>query len=729
MVGAGVIAVAGVVSVREGLAMVGRTWPGFLIGASGLVSFAPAGLSGRSTHAHDAVQVLAMENGRFVDDLRRIREDIAGMAPGTAVTFRLRRGSEVSRVVVPAKVFRVADLAAFHLVPVAAAVVLSLAALWAGLRARAPSAPAAAAVSLCVAAGVAAATFPDAVGDHRLLWLHHLALGLAGPALFHVALSFPEALEVGGERRLLLLGLYGAGLLFGTALDAASSDPSLYAPLYETLRLVVLDGVLVLGIRIGIGWVGAAGPERRRALAALAVAIVLAVVLAFGSVILLRLGRSLAGQMLGYAGVAGLGIALAVFAASAPPSPAQRLVSLRNRLTLIFLSSVQTGILVALVLFWLNGNWVWLLHDLEILHRERGAAERVLREPRRAEALDALRSAATNRSTYKAVEAMAAMRGRRAAVATAQSLRLVSDVSARQARLHQRLRWLSRVGGWLVVATVLVSFLQAGLFLITVRRWFAMPIQRLAEATRIIAQGRLNHRVPVETAGSELDSLGRDINSMAASLAAIQRRIVEEREARQTAAAAARDAERRRLARELHDGALQDLGAVKLMLEGHAGRDPLRAAVGAVSRVIAGIRRVVDDLRGPDLEGVSLPEAISAHAEILGRGRGVDVDVETAPDFSVPSWAVRDLYRIAQEAIANAVRHGAPRHLRIRLARDELGVLLEVADDGAGFDPASVVSSGGMLGMRERADALGADLEIDSGPGRGTRVRVRLQAY
>jgi signal transduction histidine kinase len=214
---------------------------------------------------------------------------------------------------------------------------------------------------------------------------------------------------------------------------------------------------------------------------------------------------------------------------------------------------------------------------------------------------------------------------------------------------------------------------------------------------------------------------------MAVSLQAIQRRIEMARAARQRAAGAAREAERRRLARELHDGILQDLSAVRLGFEsegsGAAGQ-PSRNPADAISGVIAAIRSVVDDLRPPALSGASLAEAISGHARVLTWARSVDLtlDLTGAPD--VPEWAARDLYRIAQEGTANALRHANPTRLWIRLVRSDADTVLEVEDDGVGFDPATSPLGSGIHGMRERAAALGSDLEIGPGAFGGTRLRI-----
>ena len=86
------------------------------------------------------------------------------------------------------------------------------------------------------------------------------------------------------------------------------------------------------------------------------------------------------------------------------------------------------------------------------------------------------------------------------------------------------------------------------------------------------------------------------------------------------------------------------------------------------------------------------------------------------------------LYRVTQEAVRNAVQHGEPSRVSVRLREDEGWLELTVADDGAGFDPGDVAKGDryGLVGMRERVGAVGGEIELDSAPGRGTEVRARV---
>jgi len=138
------------------------------------------------------------------------------------------------------------------------------------------------------------------------------------------------------------------------------------------------------------------------------------------------------------------------------------------------------------------------------------------------------------------------------------------------------------------------------------------------------------------------------------------------------------------------------------------------------------VRRVVDDLRPADLSAASLREAIAGYARVVASGRDVELDLDLPETIAVPEWAARDIYRIAQEAVANAIRHAGPTTIEIRWLRDGRQVIFSVRDNGTGFCLDEAVLGGGVLGMRERAAAIGANLAIVTAPGAGTLVRLAI---
>ncbi len=188
--------------------------------------------------------------------------------------------------------------------------------------------------------------------------------------------------------------------------------------------------------------------------------------------------------------------------------------------------------------------------------------------------------------------------------------------------------------------------------------------------------------------------------------------------------------ERRRIARELHDGLAHELAFIASKTRGFAARWPagldVRELVGAADRALDEARRAITVL------SVSCPQsldcAIAQTAEDLGSRLGVAVDLQLADDVHVPGEVTENLLRIVREAMTNAANHGASRHVKVRLDRaDRLRLVIE--DDGCGFDPeAHAPGAGfGLLSMEERAASVGAVFSLDSAPSRGTKVEVAFQ--
>ena len=202
--------------------------------------------------------------------------------------------------------------------------------------------------------------------------------------------------------------------------------------------------------------------------------------------------------------------------------------------------------------------------------------------------------------------------------------------------------------------------------------------------------------------------------------------------------AAAREAERAHVARELHDGPVQALCAVQIALGDQPGGE---AARGAVTDVVGELRALCDQLRPSSLEAFGLVGALASLADRAAwhRPRGGAPAPDVRLDADGPARALRlgaerelALYRIAQEALSNAVEHAGARHVELALRLDGRRLGLAVTDDGAGppaADPLDYAAAGhyGLLGMQERADLLGARLSVGPAPqGRGTRVAVEL---
>jgi signal transduction histidine kinase len=202
----------------------------------------------------------------------------------------------------------------------------------------------------------------------------------------------------------------------------------------------------------------------------------------------------------------------------------------------------------------------------------------------------------------------------------------------------------------------------------------------------------------------------------------------------------ASDAERRRVAGTLHDGPVQELVATTFAAEGAAASaaqrgeaglaDEMRLVASSVRGNIRVLRSLLVDIYPASLARAGIAQAL---ADLGASMRGRQVDVHTTVNPSLPPLAEeqeRLLHRVAQECLRNAAAHAAPCAVQVRL-RDESGaVVLEVADDGPGFDPAVLrAPRDGHVGTRVLADLateLGADLDLATAPGAGTRWRLTV---
>jgi signal transduction histidine kinase len=202
----------------------------------------------------------------------------------------------------------------------------------------------------------------------------------------------------------------------------------------------------------------------------------------------------------------------------------------------------------------------------------------------------------------------------------------------------------------------------------------------------------------------------------------------------------ASEAERRRWARELHDATLQDLGALRILLSSaRRSDDPdrLRAAVeeavGQLASAVADLRSIITDLRPAALDELGTEAALRALAERVQARTGIELRLHVdlawehgrAPTRHTPELEAT-MYRLAQEALTNAVKHAGAARISITLVEDEQCVDLTVADDGRGFDPEAEHHGFGLVGMTERSDLAGGSLELNSAPGKGTTVHARL---
>jgi len=196
-------------------------------------------------------------------------------------------------------------------------------------------------------------------------------------------------------------------------------------------------------------------------------------------------------------------------------------------------------------------------------------------------------------------------------------------------------------------------------------------------------------------------------------------------------------AERNRLALDLHDAVSQKLFGLVLEAEAAATvleRDP--AAAGdrvAKLQVLARealdeLRSLVFELRPPDLEKDGLGGTLRKHIDVLRRLGREEIELVLARELPADAVRDREIFRIAQEALQNVLKHANAQHVVVKLGAEEGDLLLEVEDDGIGFDPEAPGTRSRRLGltsMEERAQRFGGRIEIRSAPGTGTSVRLK----
>lgn len=271
----------------------------------------------------------------------------------------------------------------------------------------------------------------------------------------------------------------------------------------------------------------------------------------------------------------------------------------------------------------------------------------------------------------------------------------------------------------LVVAAGLLVMLLTNALLVG---WALAPLQRLIGRLEDIE--RLAPAEFPEEGSGPVRGIARTVNALLA-------RLSEERRAGDARALAAQEAERHRIAQELHDEVGQSLTVVLLGLKqleasAHAALVPELAAVRESARAgLDDVRRVARRLRPGVLEDLGLTSALAALATDFADHSTASVRRSFAPGLPALSpEAEVVVYRVAQEALTNAARHADAREVELSLGRQGAAVVLEVRDDGRGFE--GLADGSGLMGMRERAALVRAELSVVSRPRHGTTVRLRV---
>lgn len=281
------------------------------------------------------------------------------------------------------------------------------------------------------------------------------------------------------------------------------------------------------------------------------------------------------------------------------------------------------------------------------------------------------------------------------------------------------------------IAAAEAAIVIAGFVVLTAISFFLLrgvlsPLRRLAATM---------DQVELRTPGRRLDEReGRyaEVLSVVRAFNAMLDRLEQERRTSSRRVLEAQEAERVRIARELHDDIGQTLTAIAMEAERSAGPedDPqsqaLRRAASAVRASLDDLRRIARELRPEALDDLGLANALISLGRRVDAQSGVNVSVRVAEGLApLPSETEVTIYRVAQESLTNALRHAGAKHVEVTLTPDGPWTVLRVRDDGDGLR-GSTESGTGITGMRERAMLVDGRLALRSVPGEGTEVELRV---
>jgi signal transduction histidine kinase len=308
----------------------------------------------------------------------------------------------------------------------------------------------------------------------------------------------------------------------------------------------------------------------------------------------------------------------------------------------------------------------------------------------------------------------------------------VSMIDTRQNVLSDLQNDLLISSGLTLLITVMVYLLMNRLVINRFRSLQA-PISALA-------QGEFSARLPIsESSPDEIDTLATHVNQMAGQL----EQHVHEQEQRHELKYNAIKEERERIAREIHDGVAQFVGYVNhkvnaILLLLHDGKTvdaetQLKQLSEASHDMFVELRADILGLRMSDLGKKGFEETLAEYAHRFSDLSGIEVDFHTnlnGESLEISPTSELHLLRITQEALANSYKHARTKQAWVSLARRDHTLELTIGDDGRGFDPSHIPADQkphfGLNTMRERAEAMGAEFQVDSVPGAGTRITVRV---
>jgi signal transduction histidine kinase len=304
---------------------------------------------------------------------------------------------------------------------------------------------------------------------------------------------------------------------------------------------------------------------------------------------------------------------------------------------------------------------------------------------------------------------------------------------------------------WRITVTLLVLGAAAALVGVSIARRLTRRIRVIARSADALSAGQAG-QIEVPAGQDEAARLGAALDRLLGSLqrerdglrtlnAELDQRVAQRTEEIRRLAAEARDAavvrERLRLARDLHDTLAHSMMAmlteIRLLKRLASTRpselpDELVRAEQAAHDGLREARLAIAELRSHPARDVGLGPALAELLEGFGRRSGVSVEVDASPEAAgVGGDRADTLFRIVEELLRNVERHADARRVTLGLQVADSELLLTLGDDGVGFEPGAVgLGHYGLAGVREQAEMIGARLELDSAPGQGTTVRLRL---
>lgn len=283
---------------------------------------------------------------------------------------------------------------------------------------------------------------------------------------------------------------------------------------------------------------------------------------------------------------------------------------------------------------------------------------------------------------------------------------------------------------------IVPAFILALIALWFVASRIVQPLQKLESKAAALAWGDFETIKEPVGGISEVQHLQMELTEMSRKVQAAQEGLHDYI----GAITSAQEEERNRLARELHDDTIQAVIALKQRVQlarksvkDRAGKQSLQELEALAEQTIENLRRLTRALRPIYLEDLGLVTALEMLVRETSQNNDVIVEFQkTGQERRLSHETELALYRIAQEALNNIDKHSNATHAELRIDFDTSQILMEIVDNGIGFDmpksPTDFAASGhfGLLGIRERADLIGARLEVDSAVGKGTRLTIRL---